>query len=96
MTPVRYHPDAVSELNEARQWYRGRSEVVAQAFILELSRSIDEISLSPETWPKVHDQLRRYRLPRFPYSIVYRIEHGTVFVTAIAHQRRRFGYWKDR
>ena len=96
MTPIRFHPDAVAELTEARQWYRDRSDVAAQALVLELARSFDEISRHPDTRPKVHGELRRYVLRRFPYSIIYRVEQDAVFVTAVAHQRRRFGYWRER
>ena len=96
MTPIRFHPDAVAELTEARHWYRDRSDVAAQALVLEQARLFDDISRAPETWPKVHGELRRYVLRRFPYSILYRMEQSAVVVTAVAHQRRRFGYWRDR
>lgn len=33
---------------------------------------------------------------RFPYSVVYRIEHDAILVFAVAHLRRRPGYWIDR
>ena len=39
MTRIRFHPDAVTELIEAQQWYRDRSEIVAQAFVLEVASS---------------------------------------------------------
>jgi hypothetical protein len=35
-------------------------------------------------------------LRRYPYSIVYRVVDDTVVVAAVAHARRRFGYWKRR
>jgi toxin ParE1/3/4 len=38
---------------------------------------------------------RRWKLARFPYSIIYLgTEH--VRVIAIAHDRRRPGYWRGR
>ncbi|MET1082609.1 MAG: type II toxin-antitoxin system RelE/ParE family toxin [Burkholderiales bacterium] len=43
----------------------------------------------------------RYRtrvvpLHKFPYSLIYRIQADTLRVLAIAHQRRRPGYWGKR
>src|SRR6185437_2059700 len=34
-------------------------------------------------------------LYRFPFSIIYRDEEASVSVVAIAHHKRRPGYWKD-
>jgi toxin ParE1/3/4 len=33
-------------------------------------------------------------LKRFPYTIFYVVEGNTVFVLAVAHQRREPGYWR--
>jgi plasmid stabilization system protein ParE len=35
-------------------------------------------------------------LREYPYSIVYRLVDDTVVIVAVAHSRRRFGYWKRR
>ena len=33
---------------------------------------------------------------RFPYLIVYRVTASAIQVVAVAHARRRPGYWKTR
>jgi hypothetical protein len=33
---------------------------------------------------------------RFPYSIVYKEAADKIMIVAIAHQRRRPGYWRRR
>ena len=96
MKPVRFHPEAETELLEAQRWYRDRSDVASQAFVLELDHAFATIAESPERFPKVKGELRRYVLKRYPYSIIYRIEKGRTYVTAVAHQRRRPGYWEKR
>jgi hypothetical protein len=35
-------------------------------------------------------------LHRYPFSIIYRIEVERVLIVAVAHERRRPGYWKTR
>jgi toxin ParE1/3/4 len=35
-------------------------------------------------------------VPRFPYALIYAVEERRVFVVAVAHFRRRPGYWRDR
>lgn len=96
MTSIVFHPLAELEMLEAQLYYKNRSEVAAQAFALHMEHALSTISESPETWPTVRGEVRRYVLTRYPFSVLYRLEANHVFVTAIAHQSRRPGYWHDR
>lgn len=40
--------------------------------------------------------VRRVRVRRFPYQVVYLVIDNDVVVIAIAHDRRRPGYWAER
>jgi toxin ParE1/3/4 len=40
--------------------------------------------------------LRRYLFHRFPYMLVYRETGAVILVIAVAHARRRPGFWKER
>jgi hypothetical protein len=35
-------------------------------------------------------------LPHFPFSLVYRVRHAEIEIVAVAHHRRRPGYWRSR
>jgi plasmid stabilization system protein ParE len=96
MISVRFHADADNELAEAREWYAARSEVAAQAFALEIDQAISQISEAPLRYPVGLRSERRFVLDRFPYTILFRVKDDHVFVTAIAHQSRRPGYWRHR
>jgi toxin ParE1/3/4 len=39
---------------------------------------------------------RKYLLRRFPYAVIYRVTDEAIEVVAVAHGRRRPGYWKTR
>lgn len=93
---VRLHPEAVAEARAAAQWYRERSASAADAFLAELDRAVEEITKSPEMWPRHLRGTRRFVLRRFPFSVVYREVSGIIEVVAIAHGRRKPGYWKNR
>lgn len=93
---LRFHLEAVEELTEARNWYAARSEVAAQAFALEVDHAIDQIVGAPLRYPLGRRGERRFVLDRFPYTILYRVREDHVFVTAVAHQSRRPGYWRHR
>ncbi len=96
MIPIQFHPEAERELLEAQAWYRERSDVAAQAFALDVDRALNTIAFAPERWPLRQHGERRLILSRFPYSVLYRVRADAIFITAIAHQRRRPGYWGHR
>jgi plasmid stabilization system protein ParE len=96
MMQVRFHPDAERELAEHEAWYRQRSEVAAQGFLLELDAAVRKVAEAPDRWPRQTRGERRYLLPRYPFALLYRVSEDEVFITAIAHQSRRPGYWKKR
>src|SRR5688572_17040375 len=96
MTELRLHREAALELTEAQAWYRDRSEVAAQAFALEVDRAVSLILEAPLRWPSARRGERHFVLHRFPYTLIYRIHEARVFITAVAHQSRRPGYWRHR
>lgn len=93
---VVFHPAAVEEAQAARQWYAARSQSAADSFLAELDRGIEAVSLAPERWPLFVHGTRRYLFQRFPFQLVYRAVKDSVQVVALAHGRRRPGYWKPR
>ena len=78
------------------RWYRERNPDAAEAFLTEFDRALRRIAEAPERWPVVEAGWRRFVLRRFSFSIVYRVQSGQVEVLAVAHGRRRPGYWRDR
>jgi plasmid stabilization system protein ParE len=93
---VRLHPQAIAEAHAAYEWYAERNPSAANAFVSELDNAIHQIQSNPESWP-VHSQgTRRFLFRRFPYGIIYRITESTIQIIAVAHGRRRPGYWKSR
>jgi plasmid stabilization system protein ParE len=94
--PVEFHPDAVQEAQSAFAWYRDRNDSTAEAFLAELDRAVEVISETPMRWPIHIHGTRRFLLHRFPFGVVYRELGDTLQIVAVAHGRRRPGYWKDR
>ena len=93
---VEFHPDAVEETWAAHEWYRERSPKAASKFLAELEEAIGRIREGPAVWPAYIYGTRRFVLRRFPFSVVYRFVSETVQVVALAHGRRRPGYWRGR
>lgn len=94
--PYRFHPDAVVEAEEAREWYAKRSLQATAGFLDELDQAIASVIESPERWPAHLHGSRRYVLQRYPFAVVYRLIGDVVEIIAIAHGKRRPGYWRNR
>jgi toxin ParE1/3/4 len=93
---VRFHPAARVELREARLWYEERSPLSAVAFAQEVDVAVSRIAETPMRYPVAEHGTRRVVLDRFPYNVFYRVGTEEIVVVAIAHQRRRPGYWRGR
>jgi plasmid stabilization system protein ParE len=87
---------AAEEAREAARWYAARSPLAAVAFEVEVGRAFDEIAEAPGMWPVHLEGTRRFLLHRFPYEVVYRVRGEHVLVVAVAHCKRRPGYWRER
>lgn len=94
--PVEFHPGAVAEARAALHWYRSRSESTAEAFLAELDHGVEKIAEQPGIWPRYVSGTRRFVLRRFPFSPIYRQASEKIQIIAIAHGRRKPGYWKNR
>ncbi len=94
---VSTHPLAEGELVDAAVFYAKEANPrLGEDFIAEFERSIGLLCEFPKIGVRWRGAMRRLPMRRFPYSIVY-CESGDVLrVIALAHQRRRPGYWRDR
>ena len=77
------------------RWNRKRSIRAAAAFLQELEEAIDSIA-APARWADFDAGARRYVLRRLPFLLIYREEETAIQVLAVAHGRRRPGYWLER
>jgi toxin ParE1/3/4 len=98
---VEIHPEAAGEANEAYNWYKDRAPALADDFDGEVFRIIDTAFAHPrmwKLWPSVAAKyrVRRALLDRFPFAIAYLVEDDVLKVIAVAHLRRRPGYWLKR
>ncbi len=92
---IEFHPEAASEYYAALAWYRDRSINTARQFEAEFVRAVEQIQDAPERWPKYSSNRHRFLLHQFPFQIVYQFGKE-ILILAVAHTRRRPGYWKDR
>lgn len=96
MTAVSLLHEAELELWEAVAYYEEKAPGLGLDFAAEVERALQILGESPERWPPRADGTRRFLIHRFPYLVVYTLAEDRIWVIAIAHCKRRPGYWTER
>jgi len=98
VTTVRFHADAKAELKEAALFYEALFPNLGKAFSAEVKRAIQRLQVYPNAQPRISGTLQKLVIRRFPFSLIYQhqVQTNQILILAVAHHRRRPGYWKKR
>lgn len=96
MKPAYFHPEAQAELDEAVGFYEARLPGLGTDFRREVEVATRRIQESPERWSPFDKETRRFLIRRFPYSVIYLELLDHIWIVAVAHHKRRPGYWHHR
>ena len=87
-----FHPDAEAEHLAQVSLYESRRRGLGARYLASFEAIMKRICGGPTRFKvECEPNLRRAILPQFPFAIIYR--NAKVQVLAVAHQRRRPGYW---
>ena len=98
MVPIHVLPEAECEIGEASRWYESKRHGLGLSFIAAVDGAIEKISEHPLSYPlwKEDRPYRKALLKRFPFVVFFTVGDDSVQVVAVAHQKRRPGYWTER
>jgi plasmid stabilization system protein ParE len=91
-----FHPEAREEFRNAVRWYRAQNLLASSEFRVAVSDAIRVVARQPRRWPKYLFGTRRLVIQRFPFTVVYLDDPDSVTIVAVAHSKRKPGYWKNR
>ena len=91
-----FHPEALSEYQEAACFYAARQPGLEIRFIAAIEETIARVLENPERWRVLEEDIRRCLTRVFPYALLYTIESDYVLIVAVMHCSREPGYWKHR
>ncbi|MBY0274267.1 type II toxin-antitoxin system RelE/ParE family toxin [Candidatus Binatia bacterium] len=98
--PLRIGRDAKAEMRTASRWYEAQRHGLGRDFLDMVDGAFRRIELDPRPGslvPGIPDRdIRRVPVRRFPFHVVYVELPDRFHVLAVAHQRRRPGYWNSR
>jgi plasmid stabilization system protein ParE len=93
---VDVRPGAAHDLADAYAWYEARQVGLGSRFLDHIQTALDRIAERPLMFPVVRRDARRAIVPKFPYSIYFRIRGDDVRILAVVHQSRHPPAWQRR
>jgi plasmid stabilization system protein ParE len=92
------HPEADMEVEQAVAFYREQSgeSAAADDFVAEIKHFRGLLRDNPMIGKPFRRVARQFVIKRFPYSIFYQLRPESILIAAVAHHRRRPGYWMKR
>lgn len=93
---VEYHPKAKNEMRESLNWYEDKGIGLGLEFLLEVKSAKSRVVQNPGLYPFYEGETIRFILKRFPYALIYLKSAERITIAAVAHCKRKPGYWKDR
>jgi len=93
---VRFHDEARLELVDQVSYYEEAQSGLGQRFAAEIESAVSLAASRPSVGLKHKLGTHRVFPRRFPFSIVYTIQGSEIVILAIAHFKRKPGYWRNR
>ncbi|MDA0834146.1 MAG: type II toxin-antitoxin system RelE/ParE family toxin [Planctomycetota bacterium] len=94
--PVRFLPAARVDFDESFDWYARRSPEAAERFSSAVDAAIARILIDPAGFAFVDEWHQECLLKRFPFRMVYRSMLDQIQIVAVAHAKRKPGFWQER
>ena len=78
-------------------YYEARKPGLGARYLVAFEAAMVKVCQNPDRYRvEFPPNIRRLRVPGFPYNILYRQEGGDVEVLVVAAHRQRPGYWIGR
>jgi toxin ParE1/3/4 len=95
--PIVFAPEAEAEFIAAVAHYEAQRAGLGLDLQREVENAAARIQHNALLCPLHKDtRFRKWVLRRFPYTIFYLDLEDCIWIAAVAHQKRRPGYWQNR
>lgn len=95
---IQLHPEASAEIALEHDFYDKQRTGLGADLEEAINVALGMIAAMPnawERWPSLAE-VRVFHLERFPFSLPYWLDGERLVLLALAHAKRRPGYWHDR
>lgn len=91
--PVVYRRKVGRDLAGGYAWYNGQRDGLGDEFLAAVNAAFDTIERFPDIFARVHGEVRRAIVSRFPCAVFYRVETKRVVVLTVLHTARDPSVW---
>ena len=92
----RFLLQAEAELLEAISYYSAIDPELGSRFEQAAAEAARKSAAHPERGAPRSKSTRRWLVKGFPFGVVYRADGAGVLIVAVAHERKKPGYWAGR
>jgi len=96
MIPFQLLRQAERELELARQWYDEQRYGLGLVFFDAYEDAVRYAREFPDAGTELGSSVRKFPLQGFPFYLVTSVVDETLVVIAVAHAKRKPGYWLQR
>lgn len=97
---VEFFEAALFDLKSSKEYYSKIEIDLGDHFLKDIESALNDIKTHPKASSQHHkfSHLRLKHCRRFPFTIIYHHMLGanTIYIVAVAHQKRTPNYWTDR
>lgn len=90
-----FHPEAEAEAAAQRDYYDNKEEGLGRRFSEWLMMHVGLLTANPQSFP-VKWKVRHCYMSIFPFDIVFEEFDDHIVIYAVAHTKRKPGYWRER
>jgi toxin ParE1/3/4 len=96
MKPIRFHPEAETEMISAAVFYETKQKDLGKRFLTSVQNALNKIQVNPLLYQEIEEGVRRCLTTTFPFGVVFRIMPDQYVIIAVMHLHRDPRYWKSR
>jgi mRNA-degrading endonuclease RelE of RelBE toxin-antitoxin system len=93
---ARFLRPAEAEVNDAIAYFDEQRDGLGDRFEQDLLETITFVTDHPFAGKMLTRRARKFRLRTFEYNVVYVLDDQEIVIIAVAHHKRRPGYWRSR
>lgn len=92
----RYHPLVADDLSAATTYYDDISTELGNRFRDAVRARLHDVADHPETFGRIHHEMRAAILDRFPYVMIFEDRENSVAILGVFHAASDQTGWFDR
>jgi len=96
VTRVRFLEPAEAEIDEAVAYFDRQIKGLGDRFEREVEATVALITEHPEIGSPLTKRIRKFRVRKFKYKVIYILDGDEIIIIAVAHHKKRPRYWRHR